>query len=133
MARKPFRIGRSNSGLGLFACAPIAKRAFIVEYLGRRIPTKAAQAREAKTGARYMFEINSRWTLDGSARRNKARYVNHSCRPNAEAALVKGKMILRALKAIQPDEEITLDYGKDYFDLFIRPVGCRCRKCSARR
>jgi uncharacterized protein len=131
--RTSYRIGRSATGLGLFATEPIAKGAFIVEYSGPRIPTKEAQAREARTGCRYMFEINSRWTVDGSVRRNIGRYANHSCRPNAESVLSKGKVVLRAIKAIKPGEEITYDYGREYFELFIKPKGCRCVKCVAAR
>src|SRR5262245_7264191 len=129
-ARKLYRIGRSATGLGLFATAPIAKGAFIVEYSGPRISTREARARETKYGARYMFEINSRFTVDGSTRRNIGRYANHSCRPNAESVLVKSKVMLRAKRAIEPGEEITYDYGREYFDLFIKPKGCRCAKCS---
>src|SRR5260370_41132932 len=89
MPRKPFRVGRSNTGLGLFATALIEKGAFIVEYKGRRIPTREAQECETRYGSKYMFEINSRWTLDGSSRSNLARYLNHSCRPNGEPDLVQ--------------------------------------------
>src|SRR6476659_5853468 len=128
-APKPYRVGRSRTGLGLFATAPIKKGAFIIAYRGRRITNAQAETLEAR-GSRYMFEINSRWTIDGSARRNIGRYANHSCRPNADSALVKGRMILRAIKPIAPGEEITYDYGKEYFDLFIKPVGCRCPKCA---
>src|SRR5262249_17393149 len=117
----------------LFATEPIAKGALIVEYSGPRIPTKEARAREARTGCRYMFEINSRWTVDGSVRSNVGRYANHSCRPNAESALSKGQVILRAIKAIKPDEEITYDYGREYFELFIKPKGCRCGKCAQKK
>ena len=127
---KCYRIGRSATGLGLFATAPIERGAFIVEYSGPRIPTREAQAREKTAGARYMFEINSRWTVDGSVRSNVGRYANHSCRPNAESALRRGKVILRALRAIEPGEEITYDYGEEYFELFIKPNGCRCAKCK---
>jgi len=125
-----YRIGRATSGLGLFATAPIRRGAFIVEYSGERMPTREAKARERTTGARYMFEINSRWTVDGSPRSNIGRYANHSCRPNAESAVRRGKVILRALRAIELGEEITYDYGEEYFELFIRPKGCRCVKCS---
>ena len=52
-----------------------------------------------------MFELDKKWTVDGSTRRNLARYANHSCRPNAEADVIKGKVIIRAIKAIQPDVE----------------------------
>jgi SET domain-containing protein len=126
--QKPYRVGRSRTGLGLFATAPIEKGAFIVEYKGRRI-TNAESARREARGARYMFELDSRWTMDGSNRRNLARYANHSCRPNAESDVVAGNMILRAIKAIKPGDEITYDYGEEYFALFIAPVGCKCVKC----
>ena len=130
--QKSYRVGRAQTGLGLFATVPIRKGAFIVAYRGRRITHAEAERREAR-GARYMFELNSRWTIDGSSRRNVARYANHACRPNAESALSKGRLILRAIKAIEAGEEITHDYGEEYFDLFIKPAGCRCSHCRARR
>jgi hypothetical protein len=80
-----------------------------------------------------MFEINSRWTVDGSSRRNIGRYANHSCRPNAESDVVKGKVILRAIKKIEPDEEITYHYGEEYFEIFLKASGCRCVTCADRR
>ena len=57
-----------------------------------------------------MFEINRRWTIDGSSRRNLGRYINHACRPNCEAVLRKGQMEFVALRDIAPGEEITYDY-----------------------
>jgi SET domain-containing protein len=133
MPRKlPYRVGRSQTGLGLFATAPIEKRTVIVEYRGRRIPTKDALKYERRYASKYMFEIDSRWTIDGSTRRNVARYANHSCRPNAESALVAGKIVLRALKAIRAGDEITFDYGREYFDLFLRAKGCKCTRCRTR-
>ena len=124
------RIGRSPTGLGLFAAKPIAEKAYIVTYRGKRIPTKEAHRREQAGKAKYMFEINNRWTIDGSSRRNLGRYINHACRPNCEAVLRKGELVFVALRDIAPDEEITLDYGKEYFDLFIAPLGCRCATCA---
>ena len=131
-SRKPYRVGRSPTGLGLFATAPIEKGAFIVEYQGRRITNAQAKRLEA-CGSRYMYEINSRWTVDGSSRRNIGRYANHSCRPNAESDVVKGKVILRARKKIKAGEEITYDYGREYFDLFLKATGCKCAKCVETR
>src|SRR5260221_7108802 len=98
-SRKPYRVGRSPTGLGLFATEPIAKGAFIVEYKGRRITNAQAKRLEAR-GSRYMYEINNRWTVNGSSRRNLCRYANHSCRPNAESDVGKGKGILRARRKI---------------------------------
>jgi SET domain-containing protein len=131
-SHKPYRVGRSPTGLGLFATEPIEKGAFIVEYKGRRITNAQAKLLEAR-GSRYMYEINSRWTVDGSNRRNKGRYANHSCRPNAESDVVKGKVILRARRKIKPGEEITYDYGREYFDIFLKSTGCKCAKCADKR
>ena len=132
MAPKPYRVGRSRTGLGLFATASIAKGMFIIAYKGRRISHAEAEKLEAH-GSRYIYEINSRISIDGSSRRNIARYANHSCRPNACSDVVKGQMILRAIKAIAPGDEITYDYGEEYFALFLAPVGCKCAKCTVER
>jgi hypothetical protein len=59
------------TGLGLFATKPIKRGAYIAAYRGRRITTEEADRREAR-GARYMFELNKRWTIDGSPRWNVA-------------------------------------------------------------
>jgi SET domain-containing protein len=47
--------------------------------------------------------------------------------------VVRGKVILRAIRGIKPGEEITYDYGEDYFELFLKPAGCKCEKCRQRR
>lgn len=81
---------------------------------------------------KYLFDLNKRWAIDGSVRRNTARYINHSCKPNAVPHEVGGKIKIYAKKNIQPGDEITYDYGKEYFDIFLEPVGCRCAACAAR-
>jgi len=125
------RVARSATGLGLFATKPIKRGAYIATYRGRRISTEEARRREAR-GARYMFELNRRWTIDGSPRWNLARYINHSCRPNARPVARKGGIVIVASRPIEPGEEITYDYGQEYFELFLRP-GCRCSSCRAKR
>jgi SET domain-containing protein len=130
--KKSFRIGRSRTGLGLFATAPVEKRTLIVEYKGRKLTTEQADKVEAR-GNRYLYELNSRWTIDGTTRRNLGRYANHSCRPNAEAHQVGHRMFLRATKAIKPGDEITWNYGRDYYLNVITRSGCKCDKCRERR
>jgi SET domain-containing protein len=128
-----FRVGRSRTGLGLFAMKPFRKREYIVTYRGPLVPNAEAERMEAR-GSRYLFEINSRWTIDGSSRWNRARYVNHSCRPNAEAIERRGPVIVYvARRRIKSGEEITVDYGRDYFDSFIGKSRCQCDKCRERR
>ena len=133
MPNRKYRIGRSSTGLGLFATKPFKKREYVVTYRGRLLRNPEADKLEAR-GSRYMFEINSRWTIVGSKRWNVARYVNHSCRPNAEAIERRGPSIVYvARRRIKPKEEITVDYGKDYFAAFIGKSRCRCLKCKERR
>jgi SET domain-containing protein len=132
MPSRSFRVGRAATGLGLFATQPIEKKSTVLTYRGRRIATVEAHARERRYGAKYMFEINGRWSIDGSSRRNLARYINHSCRANTEAVLRKGKIVFVAIRRIAPGEEITTDYGPDYFDLFIKSSGCRCAACATK-
>jgi SET domain-containing protein len=133
MARKrAFRIGRSRTGLGLFATAPIEKRAFIVEYKGRKLTTEQADRLEAR-GNRYLYEINSRWTIDGTSRKNLGRYANHSCRPNAETHRIGHKVIIRAIRNIRTGAEITYNYGRDYLINVITRRGCKCDKCRKKR
>ena len=38
-----------------------------------------------------------------------------------------------ALRSIAKGEELTIDYGQEYFDEFIKPVGCRCAAKRHRR
>src|SRR3981189_3639414 len=81
-SKKPYRVGRSRTGLGLFATKPIEKGAKILRYFGPIL-----DSRKKKDGAienKYPFELNGRWTIDGSVRENIARYINHACKPNAE-------------------------------------------------
>jgi uncharacterized protein len=127
--RRAYRVGRSRTGLGCFATREIQKNEIIDYYRGRLISNDEAD----KLDNRYMFEVNSRWTIDGSNRRNLARYFNHSCRPNAESDVRGHAVLVRARKKIKPDEEITYDYGEDYFDIFLKPVGCKCDKCLEKR
>jgi uncharacterized protein len=128
-SRRPFRVGRAKTGLGLFATKLIRKGSFIVRYTGRMLPNRIADELDTK----YLFEVNARWTVDGSTRKNIARYINHSCRPNAEADVKKRKILITAIKTINPGDEITYNYGRDYFNAFIKEHGCRCAACHQKK
>ena len=132
MSSRSFRIGRSLTGLGLFATKTIKRGAYIATYRGRRITTEESDRREAR-GARYMFEVNKRWVIDGSPRWNVARYINHSCRPNAKPVGRRGGIVIVALRRIEPDEEITYDYGRGYLKSFLADGGCRCAPCRRKK
>ncbi|TSC85532.1 MAG: histone-lysine N-methyltransferase [Parcubacteria group bacterium Gr01-1014_8] len=123
-----FAIRRSKPGLGygLFATNAIPAGEFVLEYKGRHVPTETAD----KLKTKYLFEIDSSWTIDGSTRANTARYVNHSCAPNCEADVRDGKVLIFANREIEAGEELTIDYGEEYFKEFIEPHGCKCDRCK---
>lgn len=132
MPRRPFRIRRSFTGLGLFATRSIKKCEKIAEYKGPRVSAEEA-GRLERRGNRYLYEINKRVTIDGTPRSNIARYANHSCNPNSETYAYGGRVFIRALRRIKPDEEITYDYGNDYLKYVIGRSRCQCRRCRRRR
>ena len=132
-SKKPYRIGRSRTGLGLFATKPIKKGAKIVRYFGPLLDSK--KKKDDAIENKYLFELNGRWTIDGSVRENVARYINHACKPNAESDVMprKRKVVIRAIKNISPGEEINYDYGTEYFKAYLKPIGCKCDACERKR
>jgi uncharacterized protein len=130
---KPYRVGRSRTGLGLFAIKPIKKGTKIVRYFGPLLDCRKKQDDAVEN--KYLFELNDRWTIDGSVRKNIARYINHSCRPNAESDVKprKRKIFIRAIRNIEAGEEINYDYGTDYFKAYLKPIGCKCAACEKKR
>lgn len=132
-SNKPYRIGRSKTGLGLFATKPIKKGTQIIRYFGPMLDCRKKKDDEVEN--KYLFQINNRWTIDGSVRKNTARYINHACRPNAESDVNSRKRTvhIRAIKNIAPGEEINYDYGTDYFKEYLKPIGCKCAACEKKR
>jgi uncharacterized protein len=132
-SNKPYRVGRSRTGLGLFATKPIKKGTKIIRYFGPLLDSK--KKKDDAIENKYLFELTNRWTIDGSIRENIARYINHACRPNAESDVKprKRKVFIRAIKNIEPGEEINYDYGTDYFKAYLKPIGCKCDSCEKKR
>ena len=119
---------RTITGLGLFATALIPAGKRIIEYTGTRITNEEVARR--KTG-KYFFGLDEKYSIDGTPRTNIARYINHSCRPNAEALITGRRVWIWSKRDIKPGEEITYNYGTEYFDDHIKPVGCKCVKCAS--
>jgi hypothetical protein len=133
LSKKPYRVGRSKTGLGLFATQPIKKGAKIVRYFGPMLDCN--KKKDDAVENKYLFQISKRWTVDGSVRKNIARYINHACKPNAESdvSVRKRRIIIRAIKNIAPGDEINYDYGTDYFKEYLKPIGCKCDACEKKR
>ena len=81
-SNKPFVSAVPAPG-GLFPTKPIKKGRKIIPVFG-----PIWDCRKKKKDAienKHRFELNGRWTIDGSVRKNIARYINHACKPNAES------------------------------------------------
>ncbi|MFO1016145.1 MAG: SET domain-containing protein [Hyphomonadaceae bacterium] len=122
------RVGRSKTGLGLYAETDIPKGACIIEYTGVQL----SKEQEEKSNSKYLFEINARKTIDGAPRWNTARYINHSCRPNCEPNIHKARVYIHAKRKIKAGEELNYDYGKNYFNEYLKEI-CACPKCEEKR
>ncbi len=127
--RDKLEVKKSIDGLGLFATAPIKKGSFIIEYIGPLLSDDEVD----KKGGRYLFALGKDWTIFGTARENIARYINHSCvRTNCEPVQYAMRIKIRATRNIKPGEELYYDYGKEYWDEFIKGH-CQCPKHKGKK
>jgi SET domain-containing protein len=124
---------------GVFAKKNITKGTRIIEYVGEKITLKESDIRAQQciennkqnqsNGAVYIFSLNKRYDIDGNVPYNTARYINHSCDPNAEAQTIRGKIWIIALRDIRKGEEITYNYGYDIDDYEDHPCECKTHRC----
>jgi hypothetical protein len=126
---RKLHVRRSKAGLGLFSEESIERKEFVVEYRGPVLSRREADIK----GGKYLFETSRDRVIDGSHRINTARYINHSCRANCEIEVLKGRVLIFSKRKISAGEELTYDYGKEYFDEYIKPFGCRCEKCKVKK
>ena len=120
-SNKPYRVGRSRTGLGLFATKPIKKGTKIIRYFGPLLDCK--KKKDDAIENKYLFELNNRWTIDGSVRENIARYINHACAPNCYTQVIGDTIWIIAAKNIRKGEELSYDYSTDGEGT----ISCRCR------
>lgn len=122
-------VKKGVNGLGLFAGVDIAKGDCIIEYIGEIITDAVANER----GGRYLFQTSRNRHIDGTTRENTARYINHACKPNCEIEITKGRVFVYSKRKILKGEELFYDYGEEYFDEYIKPKGCLCATCLAKK
>ena len=118
-------VRRSHSGRGLFTLERIPKGSCVIEYIGR--PATAKQVVEDR--GKYLFWTSSKTMIDGYIPANTARFINHSCAPNCEIDISRRRVFIFALRDIKPSEELSYDYGDQYFEKHLAGRCC-CAKCS---
>ena len=125
---KLYKIKKSNiDNRGVYAAKNIKAGKIIVYYRGKLI-TKKETDRNPKYDndkAIYLFNLNSRYDLDGDFEYNDARLINHTCNPNCEVAGKGLKLWIFALRDIKKGEELSYDYGFG-FDENYKDFVCKC-------
>ena len=134
------RIRRSRiHSAGVFARMDIPKGTRIIEYVGEKIAKAESDRRGSillqknKTdrdyGAVYIFNLNKRHDIDGYVPHNTARFINHSCDPNCETEIIRGRIWIVALRDINQGEELVYNYNYDIEDYEDHVCRCGSHRC----
>lgn len=115
-------------GMGGFARRRIKRGEPLIEYVGEKI-TKAEAAVRVAADNPFIFCLDDECDVDGDASWNPARFLNHSCEPNAEAEIIGDQIWILALRDIRPGEEITFNYSYDLENYEEHPCRCGSAKC----
>ena len=115
-------------GLGGFAWIDLRKGQRIIEYIGPKI-SKAKALAERDRGNAYLFSLDEDYYIDGSVLWNPARFLNHSCAPNCESDIMRGRIWLYAKRRINAGEELTYNYGHSLGGYEERPCNCGASAC----
>lgn len=110
-----YEIRKSDiQGHGVFARKRIRPGQRIIEYAGERISNDEADRRYDDESMRrhhtFLFTLDKKTVVDGNRQGSDARYINHSCDPNCEAVIEKGRIWIYARRNIQPGVELAYDY-----------------------
>jgi len=102
-------------GKGVYAVRPLTAGAKVLEYKGEIITWKEALRRHPhdpdQPNHTFYFHLDDGHVIDGKHQGNSAKWINHSCHPNMEAEQDGDRVFLKALRDIDPGEELFFDYG----------------------
>jgi SET domain-containing protein len=110
-------------GHGVFAAEMIPARLKIGEIRGEAISCAEGRRRAASLQRIMIVEISDRTAIDASKSTDPMRFTNHSCQANARLAIIAGRIEFYSMRAIEPGEEITVNYGATHHEGKLR---CRC-------
>lgn len=101
-------------GRGVFAKRRIRPGQRIIEYTGEQLSNEEADTRyddeKMQRHHTFLFTLDKKTVVDGNRQGNDSRFINHTCDPNCEAVIEKGRIWIYALKNIQPGVELGYDY-----------------------
>ena len=103
----------------------------IIENLcGRRFPLRDAELDALSRAQKDFSVLEKTFCCLASLLAGPSRLLNHSCQPNAELRVMgeRFEVTVAASEQIVEGEEITIDYGGEYFGS--GNAGCLCVPCS---
>jgi uncharacterized protein len=93
---------------GCYTTSAVRKGTRVAEYTGPRLSKEEADAANEDSPITYLFGLgDGTVVIDGHC---MAMFINHSCDPNCETEEVHGRVWIKAIRRIEPGEEITYDY-----------------------
>ena len=110
-------------GMGVFAGEPILARRKIGEIRGERMSVEVARIRATRYERIMVVEVSPHEAIDFARSTDPMRFTNHGCEPNARLCIRQGHVEFYALRAIEPGEEITVNYGATHHE---GRLACRC-------
>lgn len=132
-AKSARRIVARRSGIhgrGVFATVGFPGGTRLIEYKGVRMSSEESDDLYSESTHTFLFMLDNNEVIDGGRNGNTARWINHSCEPNCEAAEEDGRLFIDALRYIEAGEEITIDYNlyleARYTAALKREYACGC-------
>ncbi|OYY89495.1 MAG: SET domain-containing protein-lysine N-methyltransferase [Sphingomonas sp. 28-66-16] len=124
-----FSVGENHLGKAVFAAVGFAEGEPIVKFTGRRF--RADQVPSLMRGGSDRFvQVTPEHFMGPSGRIDDL--INHSCAPNAGLRFTDDGVVLVAIRAIAPGEEISWDYSTTLTESNWHMI-CQCRAPDCRR
>ena len=128
-------------GKGVYALVPFEPEDRIIEYTGDVISWTEALRRHphdpSDPNHTFYFHVDDQTVIDGAVNGNVARWINHGCDPNCDTEVIDGRVFIKALRPIEPGEELFYDYrlviDERYTPALKKQFECRCGADTCRR
>jgi uncharacterized protein len=103
-------------GRGIFALRNIKKGERLIEYTGKVISEKQADAlyadaqSEGSMNHTFLFSLSNGNVIDATKGNFTAKWINHGCEPNCETIEDDDRVFIEAIKPIKAGDELKYDY-----------------------
>lgn len=117
------------AGVGVFALRAIEPGRRLLEFTGPVLDRKALDAALACATVDSYLQIATDSYMGPSGAMDD--FINHSCDPNCGLRFSRSRIVLTAIRPIEPDEEITFDYATTQ-NAYPYRFSCSCDSSNCR-